>query len=82
MEASMVDEALAGCRAAGVENIVALRGDPPHGQEAWEATEGGFTCGLDLVKHIRKHHGDFFCISVAGYPEGPCCVCVCVRGWV
>ena len=23
-----------------------------------------------LVKHIRKEHGDFFCLSVAGYPEG------------
>jgi methylenetetrahydrofolate reductase (NADPH) len=25
---------------------------------------------LDLVKHIRKEYQDFFCISVAGYPEG------------
>ena len=25
---------------------------------------------LDLVKHIRKDYGDFFGISVAGYPEG------------
>jgi hypothetical protein len=32
--------------------------------------EGGFTCALDLVKHIRKEYGDKFCISVAGYPEG------------
>ena len=25
---------------------------------------------LDLVKYIKKEHGDYFCISVAGYPEG------------
>lgn len=44
--------------------------DPPAGEEAWEAVEGGFTCALDLVKYIRKTHGDYFGISVAAYPEG------------
>jgi methylenetetrahydrofolate reductase (NADPH) len=44
--------------------------DPPKGQEEWTATEGGLTCALDLVKLMRKEHGDFFHISVAGYPEG------------
>lgn len=62
--------ALAGAKKAGIDNIVALRGDPPKGQEAWTATEGGFTCALDLVEFIRKEHGDHFCISVGGYPEG------------
>ena len=65
-----VVEALRKCRDAGVENIVALRGDPPVGQEKWEATEGGFECALDLVKFIRQEHGSYFCLSVAGYPEG------------
>lgn len=59
-----------GAKSANIRNIVALRGDPPAGEEKWEATDGGFTCALDLVKHIRKEHGDFFCLSVAGYPEG------------
>mmetsp|Transcript_36119 Transcript_36119/g.43579 ORF Transcript_36119/g.43579 Transcript_36119/m.43579 type:complete len:384 (-) Transcript_36119:377-1528(-) len=68
--ADKVDIALAGCAKAGVRNICALRGDPPLGQEKWEATEGGFSCALDLVKHIRKYHGDHFGISVSGYPEG------------
>ncbi len=41
--------------------------DPPAGQE-WRACEGGFTCALDLVKHIRAHYGDYFGIGVAGTP--------------
>ena len=65
-----VVKALKTCRDNGVANIVALRGDPPVGQDKWEATEGGFECALDLVKFIRETHGDYFCLSVAGYPEG------------
>jgi len=70
MEASKVDQALELSKRASIRNIVALRGDPPHGQDKWEVTEGGFSCALDLVKYIRKNHGDYFCVSVAGYPEG------------
>eukprot|EP00054_Salpingoeca_dolichothecata_P026361 m.188096 g.188096 ORF g.188096 m.188096 type:complete len:328 (+) comp25634_c0_seq7:31-1014(+) len=70
MEQSKIDVALKGCQEQGIDNIVALRGDPPQGQEKWEATEGGFSCALDLVKHIREHYKDHFCVSVSGYPEG------------
>jgi methylenetetrahydrofolate reductase (NADPH) len=68
--ASLAEDALNKCKAVGVRNIVALRGDPPRGMEKWEATEGGFTCALDLVKMIREKYGDYFTVSVAGYPEG------------
>ena len=37
-------EALLECKQHGVRNIVALRGDPPRGQEKWTATEG--SCAL------------------------------------
>lgn len=70
MEKQKVIDALNDCKNVGITNIVALRGDPPAGQEAWEITEGGFSCALDLVKFIRAEHGDYFCLSVAGYPEG------------
>jgi methylenetetrahydrofolate reductase (NADPH) len=70
MEESKIHIALDGCKKVGIRNIVALRGDPPHGQDKWEATEGGFSCALDLVKYIRAQYGDYFCISTAGYPEG------------
>mmetsp|Transcript_37669 Transcript_37669/g.38344 ORF Transcript_37669/g.38344 Transcript_37669/m.38344 type:complete len:275 (+) Transcript_37669:79-903(+) len=70
MDAAMVDKALKDCRDTGITNIVALRGDPPVGQEKWTVTEGGFTCALDLVRHIRQLYSDYFCLSVSGYPEG------------
>ncbi len=54
----------------GIQNILALRGDPPRGAIAWESTPGGCDHALDLVKLIRKEHGDYFGIAVAGFPEG------------
>jgi len=65
-----VHDALKQAYDGGIRNIVALRGDPAEGDEKWTATEGGFTCALDLVRYIRKEFGDEFGISVAGYPEG------------
>lgn len=69
MPQGKVKEALDKCKEVGITNIVALRGDPPAGQE-WKASEDGFTCALDLVKYIRANYGDYFCLAVAGYPEG------------
>lgn len=40
-------------KAEGIQNILALRGDPPKGQESFKTIEGGFACALDLVKFIR-----------------------------
>jgi methylenetetrahydrofolate reductase (NADPH) len=65
-----VTDALIKARAAGIRNILCLRGDPPHGQEKWAAVEGGFNNAVDLVRYVREQHGDWFGISVAGYPEG------------
>jgi methylenetetrahydrofolate reductase (NADPH) len=65
-----IRSALQTAKDGGIRNIVALRGDPAAGQEKWTAAEGGFTCALDLVKFIRAEFGDYFGISVAGYPEG------------
>jgi methylenetetrahydrofolate reductase (NADPH) len=54
---------------AGVHNILALRGDPPKGQEAWLKTEGGFAYASELVAFIKKEFPHFG-IGVAGFPEG------------
>lgn len=39
------------------------------GETEWTACEGGLNYGSDLVRYIRKTHGDYFGIAVAGYPE-------------
>lgn len=65
-----VHDALETAKNNGIMNIVALRGDPAHGQEEWTAADGGFTCALDLVEYIRAEFGSDLGISVAGYPEG------------
>ena len=70
MPVEKLTSALEACVAGDIRNIVALRGDAPKGQEEWKAAEGGFNCALDLVRYMRDKHGDFFHISVAGYPEG------------
>lgn len=69
MKVEDVKAALVKARAAGIRNILALRGDPPHGAEVWEKCENGLSYAVDLVKLIRAEHGDYFGIGVAGYPE-------------
>ncbi|CDH48474.1 methylenetetrahydrofolate reductase [Lichtheimia corymbifera JMRC:FSU:9682] len=70
MEKEKIDRALEDAKAAGIQNILALRGDPPRGQEYWTPCDDQFQHAADLVKYIRQHYGDYFCIGVAGYPEG------------
>ncbi|TYH55476.1 hypothetical protein ES332_D09G237200v1 [Gossypium tomentosum] len=69
MPVEKIDHALETIKSNGIQNVLALRGDPPHGQDKFVQVEGGFSCALDLVKHIRAKYGDFFGITVAGYPE-------------
>ena len=39
------------------------------GKDEWEAVEGGFIHGIDLIRHIRQNYGDYFDIAVAGFPQ-------------
>lgn len=39
-------------------------------EDGKEEDEVQFVWAIDLVRYIRKHHGDYFCIGVAAYPEG------------
>lgn len=53
---------------AGITNIMALRGDPPAGQETFVPADGGLKHANQLVALIREHFPDMG-IGVAGYPE-------------
>jgi methylenetetrahydrofolate reductase (NADPH) len=53
---------------AGVRNIVALRGDPPDGEKAYQPHPNGYAYAADLVAGLKKIAD--FDISVAAYPEG------------
>lgn len=54
-----------------IENLIALAGDPPRGeQEAdWAPHPDGFHHSRELVADARERHGDWFSIAVAGFPE-------------
>ncbi|KAG0000719.1 hypothetical protein BGZ80_008236 [Entomortierella chlamydospora] len=70
MPKDKIDIALKAAKACGNQNILALRGDPPRGQEEWVSCDNGFSYASDLVAYIREQYGDYFSIGVAGYPEG------------
>ena len=68
---STVDELreyLSEARRRNVASIVALRGDPPKGEDRFQAIEGGFRNANELVGLIRREFADLG-IAVAGYPE-------------
>lgn len=60
---------LDGVLAQGVQNLVALRGDPPVGQTSFTPAPGGFGYANELVTFI-KEHAPSLDLAVAGYPEG------------
>ena len=53
---------------AGIENVIALRGDRPQDMDADAVFPGEFSHATDLIQHIRQH----FDMGIAGacYPEG------------
>ncbi|MFO7817973.1 MAG: methylenetetrahydrofolate reductase [NAD(P)H] [Thermodesulfobacteriota bacterium] len=53
---------------AGIQNILALRGDPPEGDEHFVPDNDEFQHATDLVAFIRENFPEI-CIGVAGYPE-------------
>jgi methylenetetrahydrofolate reductase (NADPH) len=67
-----IDRILDDIHRAGIENIVALRGDPPRGETTFVPPPDGYGHANELVAHIRRRHGDGrtgFGLAVAGYPE-------------
>jgi methylenetetrahydrofolate reductase (NADPH) len=54
-------------RTAGIDNVLALRGDPPAGHDEWVKTEGGLEYSRELVYMIRADYP--FAIGAACFPE-------------
>jgi len=54
-------------RDAGISNVLALRGDPPPGQDEWVKTEGGLEYSVELVDLIANEYD--FAIGGACFPE-------------
>jgi methylenetetrahydrofolate reductase (NADPH) len=53
----------------GIENIMALRGDPPEGQTSFQRPVDGFGYASDLIAFIRQRFGHQLSIGGAAYPE-------------
>jgi methylenetetrahydrofolate reductase (NADPH) len=64
--AGVVDRLIDG----GIENIIALRGDPPAGAEKFETPPDGFAHASDLTRFLRAQYRDKLCLAGAAYPEG------------
>ncbi len=54
---------------SGIENVMALRGDPPVDQSQFTPVKGGFTYAAELIAFIKKEFPQMG-IGAAGYPEG------------
>ena len=65
--ASVLDEVAA----AGIQNVLALRGDPPRGERTFTPHPHGFRYASELVAFIRSQPRRWpFCVGAAAYPEG------------
>ena len=53
--------------AAGIDNVLALRGDPPQGETEWKPTPGGLLYSTELA-HLVASRGEL-CIGAASFPE-------------
>jgi methylenetetrahydrofolate reductase (NADH) len=54
-------------QAAGIDNVLALRGDPPRGEAEWRPTPGGLSYSTELARLISDRYD--FCIGAACFPE-------------
>lgn len=59
---AMLEEKIAEMRAAGIKNVLALRGDPRP-----DAPQGDFSYAADVIPVLREAG---FCVGAAAYPEG------------
>ena len=58
---------IGGLLGSGIENILALRGDPPKGEATFKPVEGGFAHASDLIQYLEDNYS--VDIGAACYPE-------------
>lgn len=76
------EDALIDMHYLGIDNIIALRGDPPKNEKSFKPDEDGHSHAIELTKQIMKMNKGIyleddlkdgvntnFCVGVAGYPE-------------
>ena len=63
-----VKEKIRAIREAGIENVMALRGDIPAGMENEDRRGWDYRYAIDLVRELKEENPDF-CIGGACYPE-------------
>ena len=51
----------------GIDNVIALRGDPPKGEHSFSSVQGGFAHASELIGFIRARYD--LCVAAACYPE-------------
>ncbi len=66
---SKIKEILERYSESGIENIMALRGDPPKGSAGFVQPKDGFRYAVELVSYIKKYFPRMG-VGVAGFPEG------------
>lgn len=66
--ADKLDEFLSDLQAADIQNILALRGDPPQGVEGFDFADQEFRYATDVIEFIGKRYPEF-CVGGAAYPE-------------
>jgi methylenetetrahydrofolate reductase (NADPH) len=65
--ASRIEEILREIETAGIDNVLALRGDPPRGETKWSPHPGGLHYSVELIRLIKERFD--FCVGAACFPE-------------
>ena len=64
----MVQQKIEEIKAAGIQNVMALRGDIPAGMEDADRSHWDYQYAIDLIRELKAANADF-CIGGACYPE-------------